>query len=245
MQNLELFSVWESSRCRDTYVHLHTHTYYELVYYPAGTGSATIGDTTYSYSPDTFFIIPPNVMHDETRHTDSKILCLSFACPHPLSDEIAHIDQSHIIYKILKDILNESIHQPYGYQDMILAKLNQLMIQIARMNASHVSGSKNFQYIINYLKENFHEKIQLRDCAKQLNISYDYFQHKFKEITGLSPQQFLIEQRLDASKDLLLDERLNCTEIAYRCGFSTSAQFSMLFKRVYHISPLQYRALKM
>jgi len=81
----------------------------------------------------------------------------------------------------------------------------------------------------------------LSDCAKQLNLSYDYFQHKFKAITGCSPQQFLIKQRLKASKKLLKEGELNCTEIAFRCGFSTSAQYSALFKKEYGSSPLQYQ----
>ena len=74
-----------------------------------------------------------------------------------------------------------------------------------------------------------------------MNISYDYFQHKFKELTGFSPQQFLLNQRLLAAKELLQNSRLSCTEIAYRCGFSTSAQFSMLFKTHLGMSPLAFR----
>ena len=114
------------------------------------------------------------------------------------------------------------------------------MLHIARKE-NDTGNTKNFDYIINLLRENFFEHINLSDCAKQLNISYDYFQHKFKKLTGTSPQQFLIEQRLLFAEKLLIEGNSNCTEIAYRCGFSTSAQFSAFFKRRFGQSPLQYK----
>ena len=74
-----------------------------------------------------------------------------------------------------------------------------------------------------------------------MNFSYDYFQHRFKEITGYSPQQFLIHRRIEAAQTMLTDNSGNCTEIAQRCGFSNSAQFSALFKRETGYSPQQWR----
>ncbi|MBQ8143763.1 MAG: helix-turn-helix transcriptional regulator, partial [Butyricicoccus sp.] len=94
---------------------------------------------------------------------------------------------------------------------------------------------------IHYIEENYHEKIVLAECARQLNLSYDHFQHKFKALTGLSPKQYLTRQRLSAAKNLLLSGTLSCTEIAQRCGFSTSAQFSALFKKEFGCAPTQFQ----
>ena len=137
-------------------------------------------------------------------------------------------------------MLSEVKNQKYGYADMLRIKLHELLLYISR-NEINTSSTKDFTYIINYIKENFHDNITLSDCAKQLNLSYDYFQHKFKMITGFSPQQFLIEQRLLASEKMLKENKHSCTEIAYRCGFCTSAQYSTLFKKKYGTTPLQYK----
>lgn len=115
--------------------------------------------------------------------------------------------------------------QHFGYKDMFTIKLNELIISIAR-NKMNSPNTKNLEYVINYIDENLHEHINLSDCAKQLNLSYDYFQHKFKKITSLSPQQYLIEQKLIAAEKMQRSGTLSCTEVAYRSGFSTSAQFS-------------------
>ena len=244
MKKYVLNSIWESNRAGGTCVYKNAHSFYELVYYPHGSGATTIDGTEYLFSPNTFVVIPPNVEHDETRYTDCTILCLSFSCEGD-SLQIGHYsDETKKVYKVLKEILKETVNQAYGYQEMIATKLTELFLHVARLQNSNTSSSKNFEYIINYLKENYYEKIQLTDCANQLNISYDYFQHKFKNLTGKSPQKFLLEQRLNAAKELLLYGGYNCTEIAYRCGFSTSAQFSMLFKRKYGVSPQQYKNSK-
>jgi len=150
-------------------------------------------------------------------------------------------DSSKEIHRIVTDILKESGQQLTDYKKMVEIKLNELMVVLKRSMQSSTSKIKDFDYIIDYLTENFHEKIFLKDCAKQLGLSYDWFQHKFKAITGVSPQKFLLLNRLEEAKKLLKENNLNCVEIAYRCGFSSSAQFSMLFKRELGISPLAYR----
>lgn len=241
MTKYVLNSIWEANRVAGTCVYPNAHDFYELVYYPHGSGTAMIDGIRYHFSPNTFVVIPPGVQHDEVRHTDCMIICLSFFSEEQSWQICHHVDESKEVYKVLKQILKETVHQSYGYQEMIATKLNELFIRVSRLSNSTLSASKNFEYIVNYLKENYYERIQLTDCAEQLNISYDYFQHKFKHLTGQSPQKFLQEQRLQAAKELLLCEDYNCTEIAYRCGFSTSAQFSMLFKRAYGSSPQQYR----
>ena len=242
MEDLQLVSIWEASRKENTCVNHHTHNYHELVYYASGSGETEIGGKTFSFSDRCFAVIPIHMPHNEARHSHTDVICLGLLAAEPLPCGF-YADPSHEIYRVLKDLLRETKEQHYGYEEMVAIKLRELLLLIARTE-KNTGATKNFTYIINYLKENSHDHIHLSHCAKQLNISYDYFQHKFKVITGLSPQQFLIEQRLIAAKSLLSEGSVNCTEVAYRCGFSTSAQFSALFKKKYGITPTQYKSSK-
>lgn len=239
MQKTRFDFIWTRERTKDSYIPLHQHKYYELVYYPHGAGITNIDDKEYRFSSNTFAIIPPNTFHDELHLANSEVICLGFSYTHQF-DYNFHLDATRSILKLLKEILHESTEQALGYQQMISNKLEELFIQIQRIQTPKNTSAKSFDHIINYLEENYHEKIQLSSFAEQLNISYDYFQHKFKEITGNSPQQFLLEQRLNAAKTLLITEHFSCTEITYRCGFSTPAQFSMLFKKKYGVSPKKF-----
>lgn len=239
MENISLISIWKARREEKNYVNFHGHNYYELVYYQRGHGKTTVGNSVYSYGENCFVMIPPHVQHDESHDSDTEVICLEFSGFPELEQRLCE-DSQNTIHKILKELLNEVKHQEYGYQEMIAVKLKELYLHILR-DENVAADEKNFEYMINYLKENYHEKIILSDCAKQLNLSYDYFQHTFKKLTGYSPQQFLVKQRLRAAEKNLESGNVSCTEIAYRCGFSTSAQFSALFKREYGKSPLQYR----
>lgn len=241
MDDLRFVSIWEAKRSKNGTINCHSHTHNELVYYRCGNGETKIGGKAFSFSDQCFAIIPRRVEHNELHRADAEVICLGFLSSHDLSLGF-YTDPSYTIYKILNALLNEAKNQKYGYADMLKIKLHELLLHISRNEINAAAATKDFTYIINYIKENFHENITLSDCAKQLNLSYDYFQHKFKTITGFSPQQFLIEQRLLASEKMLAENRYSCTEIAYRCGFSTSAQFSALFKKRYGTSPLKYKA---
>lgn len=239
MQNLQLISAWKATKTKSTYINYHSHEYYELVYYLSGSGKTEIGGKMFPFSDNSFALIPGNTEHDELHDSDSEVICLIFSGIDDLQLGFFK-DYSHTISKILNELLYEINKQTYGYKEMLVIKLNELMLNIIRIE-NNTNNTKNFEYIINYLRENYYEHINLLDCAKQLNISYDYFQHKFKAITGYSPQQFLMEQRLLACKKMLKESDYNCTEIAYRCGFCTSAQFSGMFKKRYGITPLQFK----
>lgn len=239
MENLQIISIWETKREVNRHINLHSHKYHELVYYPTGSGITKIDNETFSFNDNCFALIRRGTDHNETHHTSSDVICLEFTGTDNLPFGFFY-DKSHMIHKNLKELLNEIREQKYGYKEMLTIKLNELLVRILRDDAGE-DFVKDFAHIVNYIKENLHEDIKLSDCAKQLNISYDYFRHKFKTITGFSPQQYLIEQRLIASKRMLKDSNYTCTEIAYRCGFSTAASFSALFKTKYCITPLQFR----
>ena len=239
MRKLSLISIWQAKRKQFTHINSHFHNYHELVYYSSGGGETEIGGKTFNFSKGHFAIIPPETDHSEIHHADSEVICLMFSGIDDLPTGYFK-DTSHKISKVLNEILTEVNQQFSDYEEMLVLKLNELVLNISRI-VNDINPTKSFEYIINYLRTNFHERINLCECAKQLNISYDYFQHKFKTLTGLSPQQFLMEQRLTAAKQLLKKGNLNCTEIALRCGFCTSAQFSALFKKKYGITPLQYK----
>lgn len=220
----------------------HSHKYYELVYYISGKGKTQIGGKVFPFSNHWFTLIPPDTEHSELHYEDSEVIFIEFSCESNL-EFCFDKDETFVILKVLKKLLTEMQQQHFGYKDMFTIKLNEIIISIAR-NKMNSPNTKNLEYIINYIDENFHEHINLSDCAKQLNLSYDYFQHKFKAFTGYSPQQYLIKQRLLAAEKMLFEGNLNCTEIAYRCGFCTSAQFTTLFKKKYGLTPMQFKKEK-
>ena len=169
-----------------------------------------------------------------------EVYCIGFRTERLLSSLLLR-DSDGLLLRLARDILSESTRQQQGYQDMIQARLLELTVQLSRTGTEAPVAPKNFEYTVNYIRENYHEKIIFSDLARDLHLSYDYFQHRFKQLIGVSPQRFLLERRLEAASRMLRDSETSCTEIAYRCGFSNSSQFSMLFKRELGMAPHQFR----
>lgn len=242
MKNVELETAWGIVRHSDCYIPFHSHDYYELVYYRNGKGITHVGETVYEFNGENFILIPPGISHDEKTFISCDVFCVGFRTEEKLALEL-YEDVQGRIKRIVKAIMEETVSQDLGYREMLKIRLSELLLMMRRLAQKQQKRpqGKNFKYVINYIGENYHEKIQLKNFAAQLNFSYDYFQHKFKEELGVSPQKFLVQKRVEAAKKMLRDEELSCTEIAYRCGFSNSAQFSAVFKREVGVKPQQYR----
>lgn len=240
MDELGFVTIWRSQKEVGSCVSLHTHNYYELVYYHTGSGDTTICGSCHGFSSRTLVLIPPGVPHDERHRIGGELYCLSFRSENPFP-VLLRQDPDGQILRLLRDLLEESTRQAIGYRNMIRAKLLELSVLLCRAGSSDSASPKNFEYTIGYLRENYHQKIVFSDLAQDLNLSYDYFQHRFKQLMGVSPQRFLLDRRLEAACRMLRDSSCSCTEIAYRCGFSNSSQFSMVFRREYGLTPRQFR----
>ena len=77
--------------------------------------------------------------------------------------------------------------------------------------------------------------------AKKIHITRNHFNRLFKEHSGTSPQNFLIQCRLAKAAELLLKSSKNIYDIASEVGIENEFYFSRLFKSRYHVSPREYR----
>lgn len=90
---------------------------------------------------------------------------------------------------------------------------------------------------IAYINDLLGENIGLADMARELNLSQYYFCRLFKQSTGLSPYQYLIQQRVERAKQLLLQGNVSIADVASAVGFSDQSQLTRHFKRRFGITP--------
>ena len=85
------------------------------------------------------------------------------------------------------------------------------------------------------------ETIDLMELAKSVGMTYDSFRHQFADMTGFSPLQFQLTERMRVAKNLVANTNLPISEIARRTGFSSAAYFARSFKAATKLSPIGYR----
>ncbi|WP_158839064.1 AraC family transcriptional regulator [Streptomyces sp. NRRL S-1022] len=84
--------------------------------------------------------------------------------------------------------------------------------------------------------------ITLDDLASQLSLSRFHFLRLFKQTTGVTPHQYVTQQRMEAAKYWLRTRRDSVASIGHMCGYTTAAHFSRAFRKHVGVSPSQYRA---
>lgn len=221
------------------------HTCYELVYYYKGSGTTTIGTETYTLLPNSFSLMRPKVVHSE-RHTDpSEVVFIGFhgSFREPETDLFFQDTPEHSIGSALRAIYEEHIFNQRDASKAMLLHLHLILLYISRLTCkdSQPQTGSQMQFAANYISQYCTSPINWQELAASYHYSYDYFRHLFKEEIGISPSQYLIRSRLNLAKKLLEEGKLNCTEIAYQCGFSSSAHLSAQFQRAFGQSPQKYR----
>jgi YesN/AraC family two-component response regulator len=83
--------------------------------------------------------------------------------------------------------------------------------------------------------------LDVGQIAKEVHLSHSQLARKLDAVTGYSPNRFIRLIRLTKAKELLADENLSITTIAYDCGFSDPSYFSRVFKKEFGKTPVTWR----
>jgi AraC family transcriptional regulator len=99
--------------------------------------------------------------------------------------------------------------------------------------------------VIDLVRSRISEDISLADMAAVTGLSVTHFSHIFKKSIGESPHQFVLKQRVQCAKELLVPSNLRMIDIALACGFKTQQHFARIFRKVCGLSPTEYQRLKL
>jgi len=241
--NDEILFFQQITRPRNKVVPVHNHNCYEIVYYKKCDGSIELDGKPCPFKNNTFSFSKPQTWQIESHFEEGELLFIGFQCRNTIDmpNGVYDDDEDFSMQKIINEIYLECSRQKRDYQKMVQLKIQELQILLERFKNRSAYTAYNFNYAVNFIRENYQHKVDFNNLAKSCGYSYDYFRHQFLKMTGQSPRNYLIEVRLNAAENLLRTTTLNCTEIAYQCGFYNSAQFSSIFKEKYGNSPSTYR----
>lgn len=96
-----------------------------------------------------------------------------------------------------------------------------------------------------YMKNHYGEEITLKDFAFMTGYSTYYFTRLFKKYFGCTMTNYLIEFRIEQSKELLISRTDSLGRIAEQCGFESTNYFSRCFRRKVGVTPTEYRNQQM
>jgi len=103
-------------------------------------------------------------------------------------------------------------------------------------------AKNKLQVAIDYINAHLDQDIKLTDIAELLGVSHYYFCHLFKQSVGITPHQYLIQQRIEKAKILLQNRELSIAEVALECGFTDQSHLTKHFKRIVGLTPKTMRS---
>jgi transcriptional regulator GlxA family with amidase domain len=95
--------------------------------------------------------------------------------------------------------------------------------------------------VIELMEDDPSRNFTLGKMAESVNLSAPYFCYLFRSITGVPPAKYLKSLRMQQAATLLTTTFLSVKEIVSRVGFTDESHFVRDFKRLYGLTPSEYR----
>jgi AraC family transcriptional regulator len=115
---------------------------------------------------------------------------------------------------------------------------------IQESSGGGLSGYK-LRRVREFINANLEEDLSLAEIAAVADLSQFHFARAFRKSTGLTPQQYLMQQRIERAKQLLAKDDLPIVEISLRTGFKNQSHFTTLFRKFTKLTPKTWRELKL
>ena len=173
--------------------------------------------------------------------------------PHQIALDIQRDDQN--ILEQGDSVLNRIEIIPNAFGELIWVQTNKLPISDIAGNIIGIIGITRpvsnmqelpqeyslFNETIAFIRSNLANVIKVKDLAEILKLSENQFRRKFKQEFGVTPQQFILRARLQASGHILRGGTTSIAVTASESGFSDQSYFTKQFKEYFGETPLQYR----
>ncbi|WP_366183836.1 AraC family transcriptional regulator [Flavobacterium ovatum] len=110
------------------------------------------------------------------------------------------------------------------------------------LNEALTDSSRSVAYFLKELDLDLVNDWTIKSMSKSAGVGVTRLTHHCKQLTNLTPMKYLFIRRLEMAKKMMKEEHdFNISEIAYKCGFSSSQYFSTIFKKYEKCTPKEYQ----
>ena len=120
--------------------------------------------------------------------------------------------------------------------------LKELLIRLMQTQARNLVEKNTLKtqsrigFVADFIKKNLHQKLSIDVIAKMAYVSKSNFFKMFKEELGISPNEFIIQERIKRAKEMLMHNN-SVNEVAFSTGFSDTNYFIRVFKQMEGVTP--------
>lgn len=157
-----------------------------------------------------------------------------------------NVDLASTINKLIKECMSTSITKD-ALADLTLQELliRIIQTQTAKSIEDGIFSNPNHPIteVIEYIRLNLKENINLKSLSDKAGMSTTSFYRFFKRELGMSPIEFVLNEKIKCAKKLLRNPTIQINEVCYLSGFEDANYFTRMFKKCEGITPKQYQLL--
>ena len=225
----------------------------ELLYVEHGSLHSVADGRELHLQQGDLIIYGPNQWHMQYADTDISPRCLRIFFD--MQGDLKALQNRKftaegVTEQIIRLLLQEQERTESYTDEMILALLNQLILllmrqvagkplPVSRMQGEHRIIHRSLLFVSNHVWED----LSVPFVAHHVDMSPSYLTALFHKHLGISPGEYIRRVKLQESKHLIRENKLNFTEIAAELQYSTVHQFSRQFKEKFGMTPSEYAKL--
>lgn len=255
----------------NTYIQLHSHTFYELLYCCNSCGAEyLVGAERYRLQKGDIVFVPPGVSHRPLLPEPMEepyiryVMWLSadfmerFAAllGYAFTDKQSHaglLRTAGTKWEHLGDVFQRGVQEAErkaeGWEAAVVGNTITLLTLVKRATDDRAARMLQAEQpelldrIVAYVETHYHQNITIGMLAREFYVSSSTVSHLFKQRLGISLYRFVTQRRLIAAKSRIEKGEL-LERVALQTGFQDYSVFYRAFRQEYGISPRQYRQLQ-
>ncbi len=239
--NSELKFFVQTNYKHDYHIQNHTHPCYELVYYMDGNGSSEIGKKRYDFKKDTFALIKPNQIHNESADKNTSVMFIGFTTSYESIAEGMYYNDTTPVRQLMDEIGEEREQKKPYYKSMLNLLVEKIVLYLLRYPVNDKKEKTSFDDVLTYIKMNANKNMSIQQMAYNLGYSYDYFRQMFAEKANVSAKKYLMNIKIANVKEYLLNSDYSVNKIARITGFSSPSHLCTVFKETFGQTPKEYQ----
>ncbi|MEO0038289.1 MAG: hypothetical protein RIQ59_1500 [Bacteroidota bacterium] len=157
-----------------------------------------------------------------------------------------NVDLATTINKLIKECMSTSITKD-ALADLTLQELLIRIIQTQTVKRfegdAPIEINSSLSASIDFIKKNIQENINLKDLSEKACMSTTSFYRYFKRELGMSPIEYILNEKIKHAKKLLKNPKIHVNEVSYATGFEDCNYFIRLFKKYEGVTPKQYQLM--
>jgi YesN/AraC family two-component response regulator len=131
----------------------------------------------------------------------------------------------------------------YKKEDWLKTAIGMMTEAIKQKSTTEMQDDNLINKARIYISNNISQELSVKMVSSYVNLSTPYLTKIFKQQTGSSPKNYILQEKIEIAKELLESTSLSISLVALQIGYTNFSHFTQIFKKMVKVTPVEYRKL--